>query len=87
MIMDAVRTPIGKGKATRSLTPVHPVNLLAHGLGALAERTALDPALIDDVIGGCVDQAGEQAASTTPAGPATTCEAGGLANATILERH
>src|SRR5260370_38906541 len=61
----AVRTPIGKGKSPGSLSPVHPVDLLAHSLRALAERTALDPALIDDVIGGCVDQVGEQAANTT----------------------
>ncbi len=65
VIVDAVRTPIGKGKPTGSLAPVHPVDLLAHTLRALAERTAIDPALIDDVIGGCVDQVGEQAANTT----------------------
>jgi len=65
VIVDAVRTPIGKGKPTGSLSPVHPVDLLAHSLRALDERTALDPALIDDVIGGCVDQVGEQAANTT----------------------
>ena len=65
VIVDAVRTPVGKGKVTGSLAPVHPVDLLAHSLRALAERTALDPALIDDVIGGCVDQVGEQAANTT----------------------
>ena len=65
VIVDAVRTPIGKGKPTGSLSPVHPVDLLAHTLRALAERTAIDPALIDDVIGGCVDQVGEQAANTT----------------------
>ena len=55
VIVDAVRTPIGKGKPTGSLSPVHPVDLLAHTLRALAERTAIDPALIDDVIGGCVE--------------------------------
>ena len=65
VIVDAVRTPIGKGKPTGSLSPVHPVDLLAHTLRALAERTAIDPALIDDVIGGCVNQVGEQAANTT----------------------
>ena len=65
VIVDAVRTPIGKGKPTGSLSPVHPVDLLAHTLRALAERTAIDPTLIDDVIGGCVDQVGEQAANTT----------------------
>ena len=65
VIVDAVRTPVGKGKPTGSLAPVHPVDLLAHSLRALAERTAIDPALIDDVIGGCVNQVGEQAANTT----------------------
>jgi acetyl-CoA acyltransferase len=65
VIVDAVRTPIGKGKPTGSLAPVHPVDLLAHSLRALADRTAVDPALIDDVIGGCVDQVGEQAVNTT----------------------
>ena len=65
VIVDAVRTPIGKGKPTGSLSPVHPVDLLAHTLRALAERTAIDPTLIDDVIGGCVDQVAEQAANTT----------------------
>jgi len=43
VIVDAVRTPIGKGKPTGSLAPVHPVDLLAHSLRALAERTAIDP--------------------------------------------
>jgi acetyl-CoA acyltransferase len=65
VIVDAVRTPVGKGKPTGSLSPVHPVDLLAHSLRALADRTAIDPALIDDVIGGCVDQVGEQATNTT----------------------
>src|SRR5713101_5607544 len=75
VIVDAVRTPIGKGKPTGSLSPVHPVDLLAHSLRALAGRTAIDPALIDDVIGGCVDQVGEQAANTTRwAVPATTVD-------------
>ena len=65
VIVDAIRTPIGKGKPGGSLSPVHPVDLLAHTLQALAERSALDPALIDDVVGGCVDQVGEQAVNTT----------------------
>ena len=65
VIVGAVRTPIGKGKPTGSLAPVHPVDLLAHSLRALADRAGIDPAQIDDVIGGCVDQVGEQAANTT----------------------
>ncbi|MFD1934431.1 thiolase family protein [Nonomuraea mangrovi] len=65
VIVQAVRTPIGKGKPTGALAHVHPVELLAHTLRALVERSGVDPALVDDVIGGCVDQVGEQAMNTT----------------------
>ncbi len=61
VIVDAVRTPLGKGKPTGSLAPVHPVDLLATPLRALAERNHLDPGLLDDVIVGTVSQVGEQA--------------------------
>jgi acetyl-CoA acyltransferase len=60
VIVDAVRTPLGKGKATGTLAGVHPVDLLAHPLAALVERTGIDPAVIDDVIAGAVTQVGEQ---------------------------
>ncbi|MEU4313075.1 thiolase family protein [Nocardia sp. NPDC024068] len=60
VIVEAVRTPIGKGKPTGALHGVHPVDLLAHSLRELVERSGIDPALIDDVIGGVVTQAGEQ---------------------------
>ncbi|GAA3205884.1 thiolase family protein [Nonomuraea helvata] len=65
VIVQAVRTPIGKGKPGGGLTGVHPVDLLAHTLRALIERSGVDPSLVDDVIGGCVDQVGEQAMNTT----------------------
>ncbi|MET9116837.1 thiolase family protein [Streptomyces longwoodensis] len=65
VIVEAVRTPIGKGKPNGSLAHVHPVELLAHTLRTLVERSGVDPALIDDVIGGTVDQVGEQAMNTT----------------------
>ncbi|NUT40283.1 MAG: steroid 3-ketoacyl-CoA thiolase, partial [Thermoactinospora sp.] len=65
VIVEAVRTPIGKGKPNGSLAHIHPVQLLAHTLRTLVERTGVDPALIDDVIGGTVDQVGEQAMNTT----------------------
>jgi len=58
VIVDAVRTPIGRRNGT--LSAVHPVPLAAHSLRALVERNGLDPALIDDVIMGCVSQVGEQ---------------------------
>jgi acetyl-CoA acyltransferase len=60
VIIDAVRTPIGKGRATGSLASVHPVDLLAAPLRALVERTGIDPELLDDVVVGNVSQIGEQ---------------------------
>ncbi|MFI7124634.1 thiolase family protein [Nonomuraea sp. NPDC050153] len=65
VIVQAVRTPIGKGKPGGGLSGIHPVDLLAHTLRALIERSGVDPSLVDDVIGGCVDQVGEQAMNTT----------------------
>ena len=58
VIVDAVRTPIGKGRPTGALVGVHPTDLSAHVLKSLAERTGLDPALVDDVVWGCVSQVG-----------------------------
>jgi acetyl-CoA acyltransferase len=58
VIVGAVRTPVGKRKG--GLAAVHPVDLSAHVLRALAERSGLDPAAVDDVIWGCVSQVGEQ---------------------------
>jgi acetyl-CoA acyltransferase len=60
VIIDAVRTPIGKGRATGSLASVHPVDLLAAPLRALVERTGIDPEMLDDVVVGNVSQIGEQ---------------------------
>ncbi|MEV8630355.1 thiolase family protein [Streptosporangium sp. NPDC051023] len=65
VIVEAVRTPIGKGKPGGTLASVHPVELLARTLDALVRRSGVDPELVDDVIGGCVDQVGEQAMNTT----------------------
>jgi acetyl-CoA acyltransferase len=58
VIVDAVRTPVGRRKG--ALSGVHPAALSALMLTALAERNSLDPALVDDVVWGCVAQAGEQ---------------------------
>jgi acetyl-CoA acyltransferase len=65
VIVEAVRTPIGKGRPSGTLASVHPVELLAHTLRSLVGRSGIDPELVDDVIGGCVDQVGEQAMNTT----------------------
>jgi acetyl-CoA acyltransferase len=60
VIVDAVRTPLGRGKPTGALHPVHAVDLAARPLRALVERTGIDPADVEDVIMGCVSQVGEQ---------------------------
>ena len=59
VIVDAVRTP--GGKRNGKLKNWHPVDLAAEALKAIASRNNLDPALVDDVIMGCVSQVGEQA--------------------------
>jgi acetyl-CoA acyltransferase len=63
VIVDAVRSPMGRGKAGGALCGLHPVDLLAQVLSALTERNSLDPASIDDVLVGCVGQNGEQSAT------------------------
>ena len=59
VIVDAVRTPLGRRNGM--LAGWHPVDLAAHTMRALVERNDLDPALVDDVIMGCVMQVGDQA--------------------------
>ena len=58
VIVDAVRTPLGRRDGV--LKGWHPVDLLAHTLRGLVDRNKLNPALINDVICGCVMQVGEQ---------------------------
>ena len=60
VIVGAVRTTVGRGRPGGALAGHHPVDLLAATLDALATRTGVDPALVDDVIVGCVSQAGQQ---------------------------
>ncbi|MBX7433430.1 thiolase family protein [Mycobacterium sp. Y57] len=59
VIVEAVRSPVGKRNG--GLSGVHPAELSAQVLNGLVERAGVDPALVDDVIWGCVMQAGEQA--------------------------
>jgi acetyl-CoA acyltransferase len=61
VIVDAVRSPMGKGKPGGGLSSLHPVDLLGQVLRGLIERNDLDPGLVDDVLVGCVTQSGEQA--------------------------
>ncbi len=60
VIVDIVRTASGRGKPGGALSGVHPADLLATTMRALVDRTGLDPALVDDVIAGCVSQVGDQ---------------------------
>ncbi|HET6910726.1 MAG TPA: acetyl-CoA C-acyltransferase [Mycobacteriales bacterium] len=58
VIVDAVRTPVGRRNGAYKDT--HPVDLSAHVLNSLVERTGIDPTVVDDVVWGCVSQVGEQ---------------------------
>ncbi|HET6734233.1 thiolase family protein [Mycobacterium sp.] len=59
VIVEAVRSPVGKRNG--GLSGVHPGELSAQVLNGLVERAGVDPGIVDDVIWGCVMQAGEQA--------------------------
>jgi len=61
VIVDAIRTPLGKRNG--KLKDWHPVDLAAETLRALIDRNGIDPAIVDDVVMGCVMQVGEQAAN------------------------
>ena len=63
VIVEAVRTPIGKRRG--ALAGLHPAELLGHAQSAVIERAGLEPAEVEQVAGGCVTQAGEQAGNVT----------------------
>jgi acetyl-CoA acyltransferase len=63
VIVDVVRTTFGKRGG--ALSNWHPADLLGFALTNLIERTGVDPERIDDVVGGCVTQAGEQSTNVT----------------------
>src|SRR4030081_1871583 len=58
-IYDHVRTPRGRGKVDGALHEVTALNLATQALAALKDRNSLDPAMVDDVVMGCVDPVGE----------------------------
>jgi acetyl-CoA acyltransferase len=63
VIVDVVRTAFGKRKG--ALSTWHPTDLLGFALKALLDRTGVDPERVDDVVGGCITQAGEQGCNVT----------------------
>jgi acetyl-CoA acyltransferase len=64
VIIDAVRTPLAKGKPGGAYSEIHPVDLHSVVLAALVQRTGIDPAEVGDVISGAVGQIGEQSGNT-----------------------
>jgi acetyl-CoA acetyltransferase family protein len=63
VIIDAVRSPMGRGKEGGALSSLHPADLLAQVLVGLLDRTGIDPGSIDDLLVGCVNGSGEQSAT------------------------
>src|SRR5262245_18334899 len=64
-VIDAVRTPGGRGKLGKgALSAIHPQELFAQVLKTLQQRGGFDPRVVDAVIVGCVSQVGEQGANT-----------------------
>ncbi|MGG7507284.1 thiolase family protein [Plantibacter sp. YIM 135249] len=63
VIVDAIRTPSGRGKQGGALNGFHPADLLSLTLQSLVERNGLDAGVVDDVIAGCVTQGGQQSAN------------------------
>lgn len=66
VIVEALRTPIARGKKIKGdLSGFHPAQLFGTVLDGVIEKAGIDPALVEQVIGGCVTQAGEQAGNAT----------------------
>lgn len=64
VIIDVVRSPFTRARAGAAMEGLHPVDLYAQVLRAIVDRNGIDPALIEDVITGCVLQVGEQPATS-----------------------
>ena len=65
VVIEAVRSPLVRGRAGGAFSQLHPVELLAQVLGGMVQATGIDPGEVDDVIGGTVTQIGEQSANVT----------------------
>jgi len=63
VVIDAVRSPMGKGRPGGALSAIHPNDLLAAVITGLIQRTGIDPGTVEDLIVGCVGQNGEQSAN------------------------
>ncbi|MFT5695548.1 MAG: acetyl-CoA C-acetyltransferase [Myxococcota bacterium] len=66
VIVEAQRTPIARGKKIKGdLSGIHPAALFGMVMDGVVEKAGIDPALVEQIIGGCVTQAGEQAGNTS----------------------
>ena len=85
VIVEAVRTPIGKGKlgSKGALSAFHATHLLAKVQEAVVERAGIDPAEVEQIIGGCVTQAGEQSNNVTRNAWLTRGKQYGVAGTTV----
>jgi len=63
VVIDAVRSPMGRGKPGGALSTIHPNDLLAAVIRGLVERSGIDPGTVEDLMVGCVGQNGEQSAN------------------------
>jgi acetyl-CoA acetyltransferase family protein len=60
VVVEAVRSPMGRARHDGALAGVHPVDLLSQVIAALVQRSGIDPGIVDDVLVGCVTQSSEQ---------------------------
>jgi len=66
VIVEALRTPIGRGKPIKGwLSGIHPTNLLGTVQEGVIKKAGIDPGLVEQLVGGCVTQAGEQSNNVT----------------------
>ena len=66
VIVEALRTPIGRGKAGKgALSSFHPAALLGHLQREICKKAGIEPTMVEQMIGGCVTQAGEQSNNIT----------------------
>ena len=96
MVIEAVRTPVGRRGG--GLSTMHAAELLAVAQRAVVDRAGIDPAEVEQVVGGCISQVGMQSFNVTrtawltngfPVGEhalVTMCCGGGMSTGTIMER-
>ena len=66
VIVEALRTPIARGKMIKGqLSAFHPAQLLEKVQSGVVDKAGIDPALVEQIVGGCVTQAGEQSGNVT----------------------